>query len=103
LVSAGDTAATNYTDNATGALSRVAHTGAYGDLSGAPSIPSTGGLITATQATNIAQAVVAPYTNHQDRTDNPHTVTAGQVGAMTGAATSNVCGDAVHQAPTLPS
>jgi hypothetical protein len=41
-------------------------------------------------ATNIDQNVVAPFTNHQDRTDNPHSTTAGQVGAMTGAAVSNL-------------
>ena len=40
------------------------------------------GTVTAAQATNIAAAVVAPYTNHQSRTDNPHSVTAAQVGAV---------------------
>jgi hypothetical protein len=40
------------------------------------------GGVTAAQATNIAAAVVAPYTNHQSRTDNPHAVTAAQVGAV---------------------
>ena len=38
--------------------------------------------ISATEGTNIASAVIAPYTNHQSRTDNPHGVTAGQAGAL---------------------
>jgi hypothetical protein len=38
--------------------------------------------ISATESTNISLAVIAPYTNHQDRTDNPHGVTAAQAGAL---------------------
>jgi hypothetical protein len=40
---------------------------------------STNNLTTFAQATQVAQNVVAPYTNHQSRTDNPHATTLQQV------------------------
>jgi hypothetical protein len=38
------------------------------------------------QAGAYTRGYVADYTNHQDRTDNPHTVTAAQLGALTAEA-----------------
>lgn len=51
--------------------------------------------IPANTASNITRGIIAPYTNHQDRVDNPHSVTAAQVGAPTLAVATNIA-TAVH-------
>lgn len=71
---------------------------------------SGGGGVTGGDVTNITTALIKPYTNHQDRVDNPHNTTAAQVGAIPiGGTASNVTTAAIVAAggrtndPTLAS
>jgi hypothetical protein len=68
----------------TNARPPTAHNHAAADTTNLQSTVAGYGYTTASTATGIAQGVIVPYTNHQDRTDNPHSTTAAQIGAVTG-------------------
>ena len=73
---AAQVASTNYVQGAIDSLATVAKTGAYGDLTGTPSIPSIEGLATETyvdQAESDAVATAKAYTDAE----------IGEIGDMT--------------------